>query len=195
MAVVRAVARAVVTSITAIALVSAPAAGVAAAETADRFTFPTPDVAYMLPGCATDLSWDANLTPVVRSLAENGDDGFERIDLTESAWMRVTSTGCGPVLWQPSISVLDRSVRVDSWRGYGETGPYSHPASASAAQVVTYGVGEREVGDITFTFFARSRLGEVCMGEKWTFDVLTKTPVQVGKFACEVDPFWRPVAG
>ena len=196
MAVVRAVARAVVTSITAIALVSAPGAGVAAAETGGSITFPTPDLAYMRPGCTTELSWDANLTPVVRPVAEGPDAaGYERIDLTEYGQIRVTSTGCGPVVWEPNVDVLDDSVVSGGDRGYGAGGVYGNPASASAAQVVTYGVGEREAGEITFTFWATSRLGQVCIFDKWTFDAATKTPLSVGSFACGIDPRWHRVSG
>ncbi|HVF06686.1 MAG TPA: hypothetical protein VNA20_17750 [Frankiaceae bacterium] len=185
---IRAIARAVVTSVTALALVSTSGAGVAAADVVQTVTLPTPDVEYLLPGCTTEMSWLPSMTPVVRSSAENEDaTGFERIDVTETGWMRVVSTGCGPVVWEAKVTILDAPIVSGRAHSVGN-GSSGNPASTSVSQAVLYGIGEREAGNVTFSFSARSRLGEVCLGDKWTFDAATKRAARVGAMPCGTFP-------
>lgn len=190
----RAVVRALFTSAAAIALVAASGAGVAVAEPFDTLTFPTPDLAYGHLGCTTTVTKYRLLNPVWRTAATEEAAGFARIDLGEYGSMRVQSTGCGPVTWIAHVGILDEAPphpRVWTMKP-GATG---NPASAAASQTVLYGIGEREAGQITFTFLAKSRLGELCLGEKHAFDAVTAAPTLVAVFECAPELLRQQIGG
>lgn len=138
--------------------VAAGAAGAHATVGDLTVTLVTPDLAYGKPGCVTVLSMQSSFS------------GGASLD--EAAAVHVSSSGCGPVSWRPSVFVLDDSPTAGTF-GSGESGAAGNPATASASQVVHYGVGVRELGIVTLQFTAASRLGDICYHSRWQYDAVT----------------------
>lgn len=80
----------------------------------------------------------------------------------EFGQIRVTSSGCPSVTWTSVAIVKDESPGHPTRTRIG-TGS----TSAQAGQSVPYAVGVREVGIVTFTLLASSRLGDFCWEDVW----------------------------
>lgn len=80
--------------------------------------------------------------------------------------MRVSSSsGCGSVSWTATATVSDTSPGHPT---YTKTAAgFGNPAQASVSQSVPYSLGQREVGVVTFTLAASSRLGDFCFKDYW----------------------------
>lgn len=84
----------------------------------------------------------------------------------ETGSIRISSsTGCGSVSWTATATVSDASPGHPT---YTKTAAgFGNPAVAGVSQSVPYAIGQREVGIVTFTLAASSRLGNFCFRDFW----------------------------
>lgn len=130
----------------------------------------TPDPSDLTAACVT----------TIRTTSTIG--GFPTV--YQSASLNVSSSGCGAgVRWTPTVTIIDESPGRAT-RATSSTGAAGNPAFASDSQNVTYGIGVREVGIITFQYEATSRLGTYCVADKFRFDVVSRWATLIARGSC-----------
>ena len=159
-----------VTSATAVSVTQPLAAH---AETYDETTviIPTPDLANLRPGCTTAVTARRRVTP-------------GGTNLTKFAGVVLTSTDCDWLEWTPRVYIQDDAPPYKQL-GHGSVGAPGNPASTSVTQSVPYGMGVREAGVTTLVFYGTSRVGYVCLQERWEFDIVRWRPTLLNASNCD----------
>ena len=87
----------------------------------------------------------------------------------------VLTAGCTRLTWHTRMTIIDESpghaTRVATASGAAGT-----QSTAVAGHYVAYGIGERELGVITFQFEAWSGDTVLCFQDIWTMDAVTRQP-------------------
>lgn len=94
---------------------------------------------------------------------------------------KIKSTGCGTVNWTAVVTVKDESpghpTKIKTAAGFG------NPATAATSQAVPYAVGVREVGIVTVTMLASSRIIDLCWEDKYEVNA-GGNPVPISSNPC-----------